>query len=99
VKLDMEKILNPLNWLPLVVHTAIVIFAGWVLSQLWVWFVVPFGIQPIHTAWGTGLIILASIFSSPKIPKDDESVWELQIFNFLSVCIALLGGWIAQMFM
>lgn len=43
---------------------------GYVLTILWTWFVVPFGISPINIPWAVGLCLILSLLTH-QIPATD----------------------------
>lgn len=50
------------------------LYLGWVINDLWTWFMVPLGVVKINIAWAIGLVFL---FKSMKgiiiIPEDINS--------------------------
>ena len=67
----------------LVVSIVYFLYAGWVLSDLWNWFIAPFGIAEITKAHAIGILITVSIMKGvgyiPK-EKDNQSVVYASLF-------------------
>lgn len=74
---------------------------GFVLSQLWAWFVVPLGAQPIGVAHAMGLGVLVGLFlsslhvSAARTKKTDKEAHETLLYaSCYSVIYALFAwGW------
>lgn len=93
----MEKLIK--HVLPLLIFTALLIYAGFVLSHLWRWFVVPLGVHSISTAWGIGLITVFSIFKSYTFPSEEVSPYEKLFLEFIMVNFAFLIGYFTSFYM
>lgn len=81
----------------LVIDVANTIFCGFVLSELWSWFVVPFGVMQISVAWGVGICTVASLLSTP-ILQDADKINELIVLRFARTTISYLFGYVALQF-
>lgn len=95
----MERLLDQRFWIAIALYFAMLIFSGYSLSILWLWYVVPLGMQAVNIAWGVGLICLSSIFRTYTLNADDDYPIGSIIFQFLMVAFALFIGWIAQHFL
>lgn len=78
------------------------VLRGWVLSWLWLWFIVPLGAPDIGVAWAVGISVLMSMLAqSPKVDSDKgedagEKFAKAIALMLVSPLIALLVGWIAH---
>jgi hypothetical protein len=83
------------------------LLSGWVLTILWGWFLVPFGLAQINLAHGIGICLAGRIISGsatrvePHNASEDpfERMGRVMITVIVAPLTALLIGWIAQMFM
>lgn len=82
----------------LIIYSAIV--HGWVLSKLWLWFLVPiFGLQPLNITQAIGISIIVGFLTHQvdiKKGKDDKVKLFLVLINPF---IILLFGYIVHKFM
>lgn len=94
------------KWVVIIVLLAVVpaiMLRGWILSILWGWFVVPFGLPQIGIAWAIGLATVVSAItptptgeSGGKTKTAKEQLGEV-ISNFLFLpLLILLFGWIVH---
>ena len=79
------------------------IINGYVLVQLWEWFIVStFDVQPLQLVNGIGILILINFIYAKKSTTTDD-VWQelLEAMSFLFVLAAftLFSGWIVTLFM
>lgn len=75
------------------------VWSGYVLTVLWGWFIVPFGLPALSISWAFGLILVVSLLRSPaRKPREDET-WHVLACYTLGPLFALLFGWIAHSFM
>jgi hypothetical protein len=79
---------------------------GFVITQLWLWFVVPiFEADPLRIIEAIGLVCLINYITAKKERKelDEDEYWAFfiaKIKHLISLSgLALLSGWILQMFM
>lgn len=82
-----------------------ILLRAFVLTQLWAWFVVPFGIVQIGLAWAYGLSTAVAMFTQHSSPKssEDEEISKL-VARFMGMAFGMpllcwLAGWICHMFM
>lgn len=82
-----------------------IILRGFVLCQLWLWFVVPLGVKEIGIAHALGLSTAISMFgghsSSPDMEKRGDvplAVW-MVVMAVIPPLFCLLVGWIFHSFM
>lgn len=68
-------------------------YASFVVSGLWGWFIVPFGVVPLDKAWSLGLLAIAGILCKSHHPDKDTSVESIfNAFLFTILKISLFGG-------
>lgn len=76
------------------------VYHAFVLSTLWAWFVVPFGIAKIGMAHAYGLsLIPATVLSVRGLYSPEDKRTEAAVASVLYPAVALLFGWIALGFM
>lgn len=81
-------------WLPLVIYN------GWALSVLWVWFVVPtFGLTALSLGQAIGISLVVGFFiarPASLVSDEDKMIHFLNILSFhLLAPIATVGaGWV-----
>lgn len=79
-----------------------VMWRGFVLAKLWLWFLVPLGVAPLGIAQAIGISALVSMLThqAQKTEKTDESLNDLlfkgAIRLALDPAIYLLCGWIIK---
>lgn len=57
----------------LLMQIPMVMLRGFVLSKLWLWFLVPLGVPAIGVALAIGIIVLVNLLTSdPNAAKDDD---------------------------
>jgi hypothetical protein len=74
---------------------------GWVLVQLWGWFVVP-GLHapPITIPMGLGLAVVVSLFAVRPSKEAKERAWsETFGFSVVASLLCLGAGWVYTLFM
>lgn len=81
-----------------------IVMRGFVLQQLWSWFVVPLGVVAISLPWALGLACLAYMLTGPAhLAKQDTEVGKHEVYAamfkyaFLVIgnpLFGLLGGWL-----
>lgn len=83
----------------------VMIWRGYVLSILWAWFVVPFGLPPLGIAGAIGLSYVVSLMSGvayiDPLNDDDEPLERLLKaagMAFFVPALGLLLGWIVAGF-
>lgn len=91
--------------LPLVIlmTVPVAIWKGFVLSKLWLWFIVPtFGLPALSVPLAIGLCVLVGLFTAnlARRQKDEEtSFWTLYLVDgFVAPALALLFGYIVTLF-
>ena len=83
------------------------IFRGWVITYLWAWFIVPFGIEQISLPHAIGISIMTGLLtfhrSLSEMKKAKEMTTEDKIADlvtaFFMPTFGLLAGWIINFFM
>lgn len=80
------------------------IINGFVLSKLWLWFIVPiFQIRQISLIEAIGLVCFISFIAAKKVKTEQDKFWqelgENVAFLIFSCIFALGGGWIITLFM
>ena len=72
------------------------LFEAFTISTLWLWFVVPFGVQSISLAHAYGLSVLASVFMSTRGLGGTKAADALVTGVMLNVIALALGGIVVQ---
>ena len=75
---------------------------GFVLSYLWLWFVVPLGVSPIGVlhSYGLSLVVLMMTLRPSIYKNDEKEVDKGKIVGiFLSPWISLLIGYVVYLWM
>lgn len=72
-------------------------FAGFVFSQLWLWFIVPLGVPVIGSIQGAGIILVLGL-ARLKIPEPEndyimEDLARDLIKLFLGIVVIFAFGW------
>lgn len=83
------------------------IFNGWVLSIMWKWFIMPFGLPSISIAEAIGLSLIFSFlkggYTTQSDKKEKESVAYIVIrglfLSFMPGLVILVLGYIVSLFM
>lgn len=88
------------------IDTVLYIINGVVLKLLWVWFVVPtFGLPALTLPVAIGVMLIANVLTShhTPLPKNEGKMTKMLIgmtfHNLAMPAIALVGGFIAHLFM
>ena len=83
-----------------------IIFSAYVLSVLWGWFIVPFGVSAIGVAHALGINVMVTFLKMKKKDSKKEktedyfaSVCKSITLAILAASFALGFGWIATIFM
>ncbi len=74
------------------------ILNGFVITKLWAWFIVPFGLEPITMAPAIGLGIIIGFLAKQYVPSGDDDKWKSIVFMYLTPLLSLLTGWIVTWF-
>lgn len=111
------KILGYVLFIPIVLALFVaVVFGGavlngWVLSMLWVWFIVPFGVFPLSIAHAVGLSLVirfltfhANIKDMIEGQLDDDDTKAKKLagalgMTFIFPLLVLFMGWVVTKFM
>jgi hypothetical protein len=89
---DKEK--AALGCFGLVAVVPAALWAGFVISKLWLWFVVPLGVPPITMWTGVGFDLLLSFITHQTHKETPEPTWNLAIAGlFVKPAAFLLCGW------
>jgi hypothetical protein len=77
------------------------IWRGFVLTQLWTWFIVPtFNAPRLSIAVAIGICLVVGMFSHKQYNEDEKEDTTKTLVNaFLSPLITLLIGYIVTLFM
>lgn len=84
-----------------------ILLRGFVLTQLWHWFLVPLGLREISLAHAYGLSILIALFTShtASSSKEDQEkgiaylVFKMVFMGFAMPLIMWFFGWVCYCFM
>ena len=90
----MENVIN------LILLVPAILVRGWVLLNLWGWFIVPLGVKDITIAHALGISLLINTIT-PHETKDSSAkeTAKLLIKNTIILMLALGLGWIFKSFM
>lgn len=95
------------------VEVVVTVLWGWVLSWLWLWFVVPVvGFAPITIAQGVGLRVVATVFGvsnliatgvviaqmPEKVLSPRTQAWGIALANLVAAIGTLFLGWVVHFF-
>ena len=97
----METIITLIGLVGITFITIIPIYIlnGFVITKLWVWFIVPFfGLQQISMAPAIGVALLVSLLTRQYVPNNENKRLEPLVLAFLYPLITLLFGWIVTWF-
>lgn len=70
------------------------IFRGIVLSDLWLWFMVPLGVKPIGTAWAIGISCLGGMFTLHTSKNKEEKPAMGLLSPIIGTLILWFVGWL-----
>lgn len=70
------------------------ILRGYVLSILWGWFVVPFGVPPISVAWAIGISVLVTLLTTQYVKTEGDSKPDFVTMTFFGISIPLIAWFI-----
>jgi hypothetical protein len=79
---------------------ALSLWAGFAVSILWGWFVVPlFGLRPLSIAAATGLCLIGGLLTAKYArPKEDDG-WRMFVRALLHPPLAVLFGFVLRGFL
>ena len=73
------------------------VWAGYVASVLWGWFLVPLGVSAITYSQSIGLCCLFKVFMGPQIKGSDKGAKVAEaVMVFLLPLVALFFGWLVK---
>lgn len=72
---------------------------GLLLSLLWGWFVVPFGVPPIGIAWAIGLSVLMAMLTKEPPGDSSKTANEKLGRTIMFLLLSLFVGAVAHLFM
>jgi len=80
--------------------TPIVLLRAWVLTWLWVWYVVPaFGLHPLRMVYAFGLALIVNFLTANPTKTDtDKKWWSDLLIAAGGPLFVLLCGWIGTFF-
>ena len=76
-----------------------IVVEGFILSIMWGWFLVPFGLPHVSVPWAIGLVGVAGIFSNTTPPLDEDKKNKFALTVLAKPWLILLVGYIAKQFM
>ncbi len=88
-----------------VISPLFTIYNGFVISKLWLWFLVPLGIFEIRIVQAIGISLIFSIlkgFSISDLILNEDNViplWKIYLTGFIMNNIFLLSGFIYSQFL
>jgi len=89
------------NMLAIILLPFVLLLQGFVLSKLWLWFVMPLGVPAISIVHAMGITILFNLFNNNvSHEKETLETFIIKILSgFTKSLIILLLGFIVQLFM
>lgn len=78
------------------------IYQGFILSIVWVWFMVPFGLPAIGIAWAIGLTIVVRLITHTNRaePEEEKSKKTARLVGAMLAPLCALGvAYIAHLYM
>lgn len=76
----------------------VAVFAAFVVTKLWGWFIVPFfETKPLTIAYALGFSLIVSLYKGIKIDDKEKDLEHYVIITIIPP-LALLFGWILQFF-
>lgn len=77
-----------------------VIWQGCVLSLLWGWFAVPYGLRPISIPMAMGFALIVRFLTIANIPKRQSTseITEALGFALGNAAVVLVMGWVIYLF-
>lgn len=73
---------------------------GFVLTKLWTWFLVPFGLPELNLVQAIGIAMVIGFLTKQHIPSNkDEKAWIPMFHLYGGPIITLFIGWIVTLFM
>lgn len=84
--------------LGLLIALACVPLSGWVITKMWGWYVVPFGVPQISIAHAVGIDYLIT-YLTMHYTKTERTVSEIIMISVGTPLTLLLMGWIVSQFM
>ena len=87
---------------------SISLFRGWVISQLWLWYIVPqFEVKPLPILIAIGMSYIAGLFvpislpsETPKTLQESQKVLMTAVGSHVIITLmALIGGWGYSLFL
>ena len=76
------------------------IINGFVLTKLWAWFIVPFGLPELGLAQAIGIAMVIGFLTNQHIPDNkDEKAWKPFITLYVGPFLTLFAGYIVTLFM
>lgn len=77
------------------------VWMGFVMTRVWLWFVTPFGVEPIGIAHAIGLVLTIRVLMAPAYRKPAEEMTlnnEVRdfVFGLIGGAFLLGVGWLVQ---
>ena len=75
-------------------------YAGFVLSLMWGWFVVPLGVETISWVHAIGLMVVISVLNPGWLPEESnkrgfaDDLWNVVLKSALIITLAWVAGWL-----
>lgn len=70
---------------------AVIVFSGWVIKNLWDWYVVPLGMTSITVPHAIGLLIIVQLAIDKDIDQDETYAYYLAKASVLSLAGLIVG--------
>lgn len=78
------------------------VIRGYVLTYLWAWFMVPFGLPHLSVAWAIGVSMIVSYLAASNESSNsdsDKGSWNTVLISLIAPFITLLIGYIVHLCM
>lgn len=90
------------NFLTMVTNLGLIVLRGFVLSRLWLWFVVPsFGIAAISIATGIGFSFIAVLLTNHLtvgLKASDNPILKSALMSMAATIVIFFCGYIVHLF-
>lgn len=76
------------------------LFTGWVLKVMWGWYMVPaLGLPTLSLVPAIGIVLIAQLLTIQYIPRTEEELNMLIVFEFSVPTVTIVAGCILHLFM
>ena len=100
---SVESGITILNIVTFIFSPLFTIYSGFVLSKLWLWFLVPLGIFQIGTIQGIGIVYIFSVVKGVSICDHINNgkiqIYKMYLTSFIFNTLILFFGYIYSQFL